>query len=204
MTTLSEPRIETKDQVAAEKVSARTPIPINEELKNMHVDLKVEVLRFNKDTNSHEEPETIFDTKALCIDDLLTNGGRDLIHNAAFMTGTQPAALTYYAVTSTSGFSPAAGNTTLTGEITSPSQMARHKPTGTIDGVVESFTHTASTNTTVVVCAFKNNGATVISAYGYGNFNAASNGTLGTTSAFTGVTLQVNDILKLTVTITAG
>ena len=105
------------------------------------------------------------------------------------MTGAQPAALTYYAICNPGSFSPAAGDTTLATEITTPSLCARHQCTGSVDGVTETFTHTAGTNTTVVVCGFKNNGGGAVTGIkGYGNFNLTGPppaGTLGTESAFT-------------------
>lgn len=178
---------------------------VDEALKDVKVKFNVEVKRYDPKTGGHGDWVPHFDSEEKCLDDLLTNGGRDLIHSAAFMTGAQPAALTYYAICNPASFSPAAGDTTLNGEITTPAEMARHQCTGAVDGVTESFTHTAGTNTTVVVCGFKNTSAGVISGIkGYGNFNAAAAGTLGTESAFTSLDLNPDDILKLTVTLTLG
>jgi hypothetical protein len=188
---------------------------VDEVLRQIKVKFKVEVKRWDPEHGKYRmqrDPKTgkltmwqlHCDSEEVALEDLLTNAGRDLIHNAAFMTGTQPAALTYYAVSNASGLSPSASDTTLNGEVTSPSGLARHVCNGAVDGVTESFTHTAGINTTTVVCGFKNNGSSAVTLYGYGNFNAASNGTLGTESTFTSVTLQVNDICKLTVTLTLG
>ncbi len=180
---------------------------ISEPSKLIIAQFKVDIKRWNpKLKEYYPKWDRHYDSEACLIDDLLTNGGRDLIHNASFMTGTQPAALTYYALTKNSSFSPAASDTTLSQEITSAdgSQMARHQPTGSPGGITESFSHTTGQNTTVIVAAFVNNGGAAVSAYGYGNFNASSSGTLGFESGFTGVTLQVNDALKLTVTLTLG
>lgn len=181
---------------------------VEETLKGINVQFKVEVARWDplrKKYRAKRDPKTgkltmwqlHYDSEAVCLDDLLTKGGRDLIHNAAFMTGSQPAALTYYAICNPGTFSPADTDTTLNTEITTPAGLARHQCTGSVDGVTESFTHTASGNTTVVVCGFKNNSAgTITGIKGYGNFNAAAVGTLGTESAFTSLDLGVNDILK--------
>ena len=181
---------------------------IDETLRQIKVNFKVEVKRWNPKTESYGNWLPHFDSEEKSLDDLLTNGGRDLIHNASFMTGAQPAALTYYAICNPGSFSPAPGDTTLATEITTPTQCARHQCTGSVDGVTESFTHEAGTNTTVVVCGFKNNGgAAVTGIKGYGNFNLAGPppaGTLGTESAFTSLDLQISDILKLTVTLTLG
>lgn len=178
---------------------------INEEVRPVSVNFKVEVLRWNPEKRRHEKPALHFQSEEMAVEDLLTNVGRNLIHNASFMTGAQPAALTYYAICNPAVFSPAAGDTTLDTEITTPAGLARHQPTGVVDGVTESFTHASGTNTTVVVAAFKNNGAVPVTGIkGYGNFNAAVAGTLGTESTFASLDLDVNEILKLTVTITLG
>jgi len=178
---------------------------IDEILREIKVKFKVEVKRWNPQKNKYGEWILHYDSEEKSLDDLLTNGGRDLIHNASFMTGAQPAALTYYAICNPGTFTPAPGDTTLNGEITTPSGLARHQCTGAVDGVTESFTHAAGGNTTVVVCGFKNNAAPPITGIkGYGNFNLAAVGTLGTESAFTSLDLNQNDILKLTVTLTLG
>jgi len=178
---------------------------IEEVLKEIKVKFKVEVKRWDPIAQKYGPWILHYDSEEQSLDDLLTNVGRDLIHNASFMTGAQPAALTYYAVCNPATFTPAVGDTTLSGEITTPTEMARHQCTGAVDGVTESFTHTVGTNTTVVVCGFKNTSAGAITGIkGYGNFNAAAAGTLGTESSFTSLDLGINDILKLTVTLSCG
>ncbi len=181
---------------------------IDEVLKAIKVKFKVEVHRWNEKLQRYEDWLTHYDSEVACLDDLLTKAGRDLIHNASFMTGAQPAALTQYAICNPGAFTPADTDTTLNTEITTPTGLIRHVPNGTVDGVTESFTHAASGNTTVIVAGFKNNsGGAITGIKGYGNFNAAGPppaGTLGTESAFTSLDLNVNDILKLTVTLTLG
>jgi len=152
--------------------------------------------------------EKVFDSEKMCIDDLLTKAGRDLIHNASFMNGSQPAQLAYYAITSTN-ITPSDTDTSLSGEITTPSHMVRHLLTQNWGGVTESYTHTAGNNTTVLVASFENNtGSGSIVVYAYANFNAASSGTMGFESAFTSVTLNsaagAYDVLKITITLTLG
>jgi len=178
---------------------------IDETLRQIKVKFKVEVKRWNPKTESYGDWLLHFDSEEKLLDDLLTNGGRDLIHNASFMTGAQPTALTYYAICNPGTFTPAVGDTTLNTEITTPTGLARHQCTGSVDGVTESFTHTAGGNTTVVICGFKNNSAGPVTGIkGYGNFSLVSSGVLGSESAFTSLDLQINDILKLTVTLTLG
>ena len=178
---------------------------VEEALKEIQVHFKVELKRWSPETKKYGKWKLHYNSKKVLLNDLLTNGGRDLIHNASFMTGAQPAALTYYAICNPATFSPADTDITLNTEITTPSGLARHVCNGVVDGVTESFTHTAGLNTTVVVCGFKNNsGGAITGIKGYGNFNAAVAGTLGSESAFTSLDLNLNDILKLTVTLTAG
>lgn len=181
---------------------------IDEILKGIKVKFKIEVKRWDAEKKNYDPWHTHFDSEEKSLDDLLTNGGRDLIHNASFMTGAQPAALTYYAICNPGVFTPDPADTTLATEITTPSGLARHQCTGVVDGVSESFTHGAGTNTTIVVCGFKNNQVGAVTGIkGYGNFNLAGPppaGTLGTESSFASLDLSQNDILKLTVTLTCG
>jgi len=189
---------------------------IAEVLSGISVQFKVEVARWDqvkrkyrmgRDSKTGKLTSLFlhYDSEKIPFEDLLTNGGRDLIHNASFMTGSQPAALTYYAICNPGTFTPDPTDTTLSGEITTPTGLARRVCNQIVDGVTESFTHTAGQNTTVVVCAFKNNGGSAVTGIkGYGNFNAVAAGTLGTESAFTSLDLNPNDILKLQVTLTLG
>jgi hypothetical protein len=177
---------------------------VDEALGRIYATVKVEVKRWDPKTEKYG-PWILHFEENRPFEDLLTNAGRDLIHNASFMTGAQPAALTYYAICNPASFTPSATDTTLSGEITTPTGLARHQCTGTVDGVTESFTHTAGGNTTVVVCGFKNNGGSAVTGIkGYGNFNASSGGTLGTESSFTSLDLQISDVLRLTITLTLG
>lgn len=68
---------------------------VTEVLKDIKVSFKVEVKRWDPKTESYGGWLPHYDSEQLCLDDLLTKVGRDLIHNASFMTGAQPAALTY-------------------------------------------------------------------------------------------------------------
>ena len=142
------------------------------------------------------------------LDDILVSAGRDLIHNASFMNGAQPAQAAYYALTSTN-ITPAAGDTTMSGELATPTHMVRHLLTQNWGGVTESYTHTASGNTSAMVASWENNtGSGSITVYAYGSFNAASVGTMLFESTFSNVTLNsaagAYDVIKLTVTITLG
>lgn len=181
---------------------------VTEVLGSIKVKFKVEVHRWNPDKYDYEDWFLHFDSEERLLEDLLTKAGRDLIHNASFMTGVQPAALTYYAICNPAVFTPVDTDTTLNTEIITPSGLVRHVCSGVVDGLTESFTHVATSNTTVIVCGFKNNSAGPITGIkGYGNFNIAGPppaGTLGTESAFATLDLGINDIAKLTVTLTLG
>jgi hypothetical protein len=125
---------------------------------------------------------------------LLTNGGRDFIHAQAYgntSAGTQGSR--YIAVSTDSG-SPAAGDTTLTGEI-STNGLARAAAT--------TNTHSAGTNTSVLGITFTASGAHT-NVQKSALFNASSSGTMTHENTFTAVTLATNDQLQVTWTLTLG
>jgi len=132
--------------------------------------------------------------------DLLTNGGRDLLHAAIIYASSQGPGFSYYAVTNAATFTPAVTDTTFPSEVTG-SGMARHQPTGT----GESVSHTAGQNTSVSVVIFTNNTAgTITGIKGYANFttNVATQPCFEL--AFTSTDLPIGDSLKLTITYTMG
>src|SRR3989337_1081522 len=166
---------------------------VEEALKEIQIHFKVEVKRWNQKTKCYGKWKLHYNSKKVLLNDLLTKGGRDLIHNASFLTGAQPAALTYYAICNPATFSPADTDTTLNTEITTPSGLARHVCNGVVDGVTESFTHTAGLNTTVVACGFQNNSGGAISGLNSsGQLQSAVAGTLGSESAFQSLDLNAN------------
>jgi hypothetical protein len=125
---------------------------------------------------------------------LLTNGGRDFIHAQAYgntSAGTQGSR--YIAVSTDSG-SPAAGDTTLTGEI-STNGLGRAAAT--------TNTHSAGTNTSVLGITFTASGAHT-NVQKSALFNASSSGTMTHENTFTAVTLATNDQLQVTWTLTLG
>ena len=125
---------------------------------------------------------------------LLTNGGRDFIHNQAYTNtsaGTRGSG--FVAVTTDAG-APDAGDTTLASEIASG---------GLARADADTKTHTTGTNVTTIehtYTASATHTAVVKSAL----FNAASVGTMTHENTFTSVTLQANDTLKVTWTLTLG
>ena len=125
---------------------------------------------------------------------LLTNGGRDFIHNQAYTNvaaGTQGSR--YIAVTTDAG-APAAGDTTLTGEI-STNGLAR--------AAASTNTHTNGTNTSTLGITFTASGAHT-SVQKSALFNASSAGIMTHENTFTAVTLATNDQLQVTWTLTLG
>lgn len=125
---------------------------------------------------------------------LLTDAGRDFIHNQAYTNtsvGTRGSG--YVAVTTDTG-SPAAGDTTLASEISTGGL-------GRADA--DTKTHTTGTNVTTIEHTFTAS-ATHTAVVKSALFNAASVGTMTHENTFTTVTLQSNDTLKVTWTLTLG
>lgn len=132
---------------------------------------------------------------------LLTNGGRDLIHSASFNTAAQPAAANYMALAnSATATTPAASDTTLTGEITTAGGgLIRKQAT---------YAHTAGTNTTTLTATFTANGSDslAVTVSQIGIFNASSSGTMALKTALSSnATLTTSgDNVSVTETITGG
>ena len=120
---------------------------------------------------------------------LITTAGKDFI--AAQIGSTSPGAngANYIALTNTA-ITPAAGDTTLSGEITT-NGLARAQGT---------YAHTAGQNTFTVSKTFT--ATATQSAQAAGLFTASSAGTMMAENTFTSVTLNNGDQLTLTWTIT--
>jgi hypothetical protein len=129
------------------------------------------------------------------VHNLFTNAGRDLAHAQMYTntsTGTRGCG---YVAVSAETTAPAAGDTTLAGEI-STNGLARADAT--------TKTHSAGTNTSIVEHTYTASG-THTAVHKAGLFNAASTGTLGHAANFSSdVTLATNDQLKVTFTLTLG
>lgn len=128
---------------------------------------------------------------------MLTNAGRDLIAAAVYGTSAQPAAANYIALTANSG-SPAAGDTTLTGEITTGG--------GGLIRAQATYAHTAGTATATLTKTFTANGSDSlpVTIAKIGVFNAASSGTMAheTLLAATATLSASGDACTITETIT--
>lgn len=130
---------------------------------------------------------------------LLTNVGRDAVHQQHMSTSAQPASFNYMALTASTG-APAAGDTTLTGEITTGG--------GGLVRAQASFAHTVGTNTSTLTKTFTANGSDTlpVTIAQIGILNAASVGTLAYHTALSSTaTLNVTgDNITVTETVTAG
>jgi len=130
---------------------------------------------------------------------LLTNGGRDALHAQHLGTSAQPAAFNYMALTA-NATAAAAGDTTLTGEITTAG--------GGLLRAQATYAHTAGTNTTTLTKTFTANGSDSlpVTIAKIGIFNASTVGTMGYETALNAsATLNVSgDNVAITETVTAG
>jgi hypothetical protein len=124
---------------------------------------------------------------------LLTNAGRDFIHAQVYTNtsaGTRGA--NYVAVTTNSG-APAAGDTTLTSEIT----------TNGLERAVAGTSHSAGTNTTTLSITYTASGS-FTAVQKAATFNASSSGTMMHENTFTSTDLVSADQLSLVWTMTLG
>lgn len=125
---------------------------------------------------------------------LVTNGGRDAMHNQLLGTSAQPAAFNYMGIT-TDATAAAAGDTTLTSEETT-NGLARAQAT---------FAHTTGTNTSTLTKTFTYTGASSKVLAKIGIFNASSSGTMGieTVMSSTATVTTSGDNVTVTETFTA-
>ena len=123
------------------------------------------------------------------VHNLVTNAGFDLISKAVSDTATQPASCNFVAVTNTA-ITPAAGDTTLSGEIA----------TNGLSRAAGTFSHTNGTQTYTVAKVFTASGTQASQATGL--FNASSSGTMCYEATYTQVTVNSGDTLTVTWTVT--
>lgn len=126
-----------------------------------------------------------------------TNAGIDAIAGQVLGTAAQPAAFNYVALTADTG-APAAGDTTLTGEIaTASGGLIRKQAT---------YAHTNGTSTATLTVTYtaNSNDRLPVTVAKIGVFNAVSSGTLGFESLLSStVTISASgDQLTITDTIT--
>jgi hypothetical protein len=134
--------------------------------------------------------------------ELLTNAGRDALHAQHVGTAAQPAAFFQMAfANSATATTPAAGDTTLAGEITTAGG-------GLLRGAA-TYAHTTGTNTSTLTRTVTANGSDTlpVTISQDGVFNAASAGTLGYKTVLTPSTATLSasgDNLTTTHTLTIG
>lgn len=109
---------------------------------------------------------------------MLTNAGVDLHASAGYNTAAQPAAANYVAITANTS-NPAAGDTTLAGELAAAGGGLIRK-----QGVYAHTNGTASVTVTAVFTGNANDSYPVVAAKA-GLFNAASSGTMAHESKLT-------------------
>lgn len=130
---------------------------------------------------------------------LLTNAGRDALHAQHLGSGAQPAAFTQLALTA-NAVAPAAGDTVLTGEITTAG--------GGLVRATATFAHTAGTNTSTLTKTFTANGTDTLPVVvaKLGVFNGAGAVTMGyeTLLNATSTLNLAGDSVTVTETVTAG
>jgi len=144
------------------------------------------VRRWNEKTKSYGEWITVDDH-----DNLVTNAGKDYFFIQCYQTtGIAANGINYQAVTTTA-ITPAVGDTTLSGEMTT---LGFSRAQGT-------YAHTVATNTCTITTTFTATGAATNVQAG-GLFSAASAGTMGHEFTFTATTFATNDQLQLIVTVT--
>jgi len=125
---------------------------------------------------------------------LLTNGGRDFFHNQVYTNTSAGTRGAGFIALTTDVAAPDAADTTLATEITTGGL-------GRADA--DTKTHTTGTNVSTIEHTFT---ATAVhtAVVKSGMFNAATAGTMTHENTFTSVTLQVNDTLRVTWTLTLG
>jgi len=133
----------------------------------------------------------------LCKDNhnLLTNAGRDDIHDAIYENSGAATQLGFnHMALTVNTNAPAAAQTVLTGEITTG---------GLARSAADTTTHGAGTNTSTIKHLYTAT-ATHTDVTKSGLFDTNAVGTIGHVNTFTDVTLQNNDTLEVTWTLTLG
>lgn len=136
------------------------------------------------------------ETKQLALwkHNLLTDAGKDWMHAQVYTNTSAGTRGAGFIASTESSITPAVGNTTLTGEITT-NGLARADAT--------TKTHTAGANTTVIEHTFTASGS-FTSVLASALFNASSSGTMPHIANFSSGSgaLATNDTLKITWTLT--
>lgn len=122
---------------------------------------------------------------------VVTNAGRDFLHAQCYSTGPAANGLNYIGLS----------NDALT-ETTSSTVLSSEIVSNGLSRAIGAYAHTSSTNTTTISKTFTASGAQA--AQKAALFTASSSGTMNHVLAFTQRSLQTNDTLAITFTITLG
>lgn len=133
----------------------------------------------------------------LCKDkpNLLTNNGRDLFHAQCYTNTTAGTRGSGFMAVSADVGTPAAGDTTLAGELATNGYSRADATTKT---------HTAGTNSTLIEHTYTAATAATTGIRRVGLFNASSSVTLTHSNTFTNADTQVGDTLKVSYTVNLG
>jgi hypothetical protein len=147
------------------------------------------VRRWNEQTKSYGAWQCITDKKH----NLLTNGGKDFFFQQCYKDTGLGTNGTYFQGVTTTAITPAVGDTTLSGEL-STNGFARAAGT---------YAHTNGTTTATVTTTFTATGVpSPNTVQGGALFTASSAGTMSHEFTFTSTGFAINDQLQLIVTIT--
>jgi len=149
-------------------------------------------------TNIYRAALGIWERNGSLQKNLLTNGGRDFLHNQGYTNAAAGTRGANYLALTENATAAAAGDTTLTGEIATGG-LARSDVTAASPGVA----HTSGTNSTLFDITF-----TATSAFTQvqktGTFNASSSGTMVHEGTFTSAALAIGDKLQIQYTLNLG
>lgn len=166
---------------------------------NIKGDLEVTIRKFVEDPNGDTiAPVTkrrgYYVEQKQKIKNLLTKVGRDQVHTDMYTSATRTGSGFNFIALSSDATAPTADDTTLVGEITTGGLQRTQASTRS---------HTASTNTTTLQHTFT---ATAVhtNVQKSALFNSSTGGVLGHVGTFTAATLQIDDQIQITWTITAG
>jgi len=152
--------------------------------------LTAQVRRWNSERKQYNDWQVITENQH----NLLTNGGRDFFHQQCYKDSGLGTAGTAWVAVTTTAVTPAAGDTTLSGEMTT---LGFARALGT-------YAHTAGTNATTNTVTYTATGtATNVQASGLFN-QLAVGGTLSHEATFTATSFVSGDQLGLTWTLNLG
>jgi hypothetical protein len=147
------------------------------------------VRRWNEDTKSYGDWQCVTELNH----NLLTNAGKDFFFQQCYKDSGLGANGTYFVGVTTTAITPAVGDTTLSGELS----------TNGFSRAAGTYAHTAGQTTTTVTITYTASGVpSPNTVQGGALFTAASSGTMSHIFIFTSTAFAINDQLQLIITIT--